>query len=101
MMCSQPVCERGTLLKTYQAVLKLSFWPVGTGEKVTIATRFCYERQSQYVAWSAPSHYLDQCWNIVNSNKLQWNIKRNSHIFIQKNAFENVVCDNIVKTLIC
>ena len=32
----------------------------------------------------------------VNSNlrnKLQWNIKQNSDIFIQENAFENVVCE--------
>ena len=32
--------------------------------------------------------------NIVNwtlGNKLQWNLKRNSYIFIQENAFENVV----------
>ena len=43
------------------------------------------------VAWSAPSHYLNQCWNIVNWNKLQWNHNRNSYIFIQENAFENVV----------
>ena len=44
---------------------------------------------------SAPSHYLNQCWNTVNwtpSNKLQWNVNRNSYIFIQENPFENVVC---------
>ena len=49
------------------------------------------------VAWSAPSHYLNQCWNIVNwtlKNKLQWNFNRNSCLFIQENAFENVVCQN-------
>ena len=43
-----------------------------------------------------PSHYLNQRWNIVNlnlRNKLQWNLKWNSYIFIQDNAFENVVCD--------
>ena len=42
----------------------------------------------------APSHYLNQCWNIVNLNlrdKLLWNLKRNSYIFIQENAFQNVV----------
>ena len=42
----------------------------------------------------APSHYLNQCWNIVNwtiGNKLQWNINQNSNIFIQENAFENDV----------
>ena len=43
----------------------------------------------------APSHYLKQCWIIVNwtlRNKLQWNFNRNSNIFIQENAFEHVVC---------
>ena len=42
----------------------------------------------------SPSHYLNQCWNIVNwalGNKLQWNLNRNLYIFIQENAFENVV----------
>ena len=46
------------------------------------------------VAWSAPSHYLNQYWDIVNltlGNKLQWNLNRNEYIFIQENAFENVV----------
>ena len=46
------------------------------------------------VAWPAPSRYLNQCWNIVNwtiGNKFQWNMNRNSYIFIQENAFENVV----------
>ena len=43
-----------------------------------------------------PSHYLNQCWNIVNwtlGNKLQWNFNQNSNIFIQENAFENGVCE--------
>ena len=41
-----------------------------------------------------PSHYLNQCWDIVNwtlRNELQWNFNQNSYIFIQENAFENVV----------
>ena len=41
-----------------------------------------------------PSHYLKQCWNIVNwtlGNKLHWNLNRNLNIVIQENAFENVV----------
>ena len=48
------------------------------------------------VAWSAPSHYLNQCWSIVNRtlrNKHQWNFNRNSSTFIQENALENVVCE--------
>ena len=46
------------------------------------------------MAWSAPSHYLNQGWNIVNltlGNKLQWNLNRSLYIFIQENAFESVV----------
>ena len=48
------------------------------------------------IAWPAPSHYLNQCWNIVNltlRNKLQWNLNRNSNICIQENLFESVDCE--------
>ena len=48
------------------------------------------------VTWLAPSHYLNQRWNIVNlaiGNKLQWNFNRNQYIFIGKNAFKIVVCE--------
>ena len=37
-------------------------------------------------AWSVPSHYLNQCWDIVNwtlRNKLQWNLNRNLYISIE------------------
>ena len=47
-------------------------------------------------AWTAPSHYLNQWWNIVNwtlRNKLQWHFNRNLNIFIQENALEDVVCE--------
>ena len=49
------------------------------------------------VAWPVPSHYLNRCWYVVNwnlMNKHQWNLNQNSYIFIQENAFENVVCKN-------
>ena len=45
----------------------------------------------------APSHYLNHCWFIVNwniTNKFQWNSNRNSNIFIQEKAFQNVVCQS-------
>ena len=48
------------------------------------------------MAWPAPSHYLNQCWIIVNwtlRNKLQWNLNQNSNILIQENALESVVCE--------
>ena len=32
-----------------------------------------------------------QCWNIVIWTKFQWKFYRNSYIFIQENAFENVI----------
>ena len=47
------------------------------------------------MAWSTPSHYLNQCWDIINwnlRNKLQCNFNQNCNIFIQENVFENVVC---------
>ena len=44
----------------------------------------------------APSHYLNQCWNVVYRYKLQCNLKRNSYIFIHENASENVICEMAV-----
>ena len=44
--------------------------------------------------WTMPSHYLNQCCDIVNMNlrnKLQWNFKWNLYIFIQENPFQNAV----------
>ena len=42
----------------------------------------------------ALSHYLSQCWNIVNStieNKDQWNLNQNQYISIQENTLENAL----------
>ena len=58
-------------------------------------------------SWSTPRHYLNQCWNIVNltlRNKSQWNVNRNSFIFIQENAFEKKVCESgvhVILALMC
>ena len=41
----------------------------------------------------APNRW--QCWLIVDwtlGNKFQWNLNRNSYIFIQENAIEYIVC---------
>ena len=46
------------------------------------------------VAWTVPSHYLNQCSDIVNwtsGNKLQWNFDPNSNSLILENAFLNVM----------
>ena len=52
----------------------------------------------QVMAWcrTGESHYLNQCWFIVNwtlRNKFQWKLIWNSNFFIQENAFENVICE--------
>ena len=47
-------------------------------------------------AYSAPSHYLNQCWYIVNwtlGNTLQWNLNQNTNFSFHKSAFENIVCE--------
>ena len=48
--------------------------------------------RSWLVAYSAPNHYLNQCWVIVNwtlMNKLQWNLNQNTKFFI-KNMHMNI-----------
>ena len=45
---------------------------------------------------STPSHYLNQCWVIINwtlGNKLQWNFNQNTRLFIHENASENIICE--------
>ena len=44
-------------------------------------------------AWSAPSHIWTNAGVLSIGNKPQWNINGNSIIFIEENAFENVVCE--------
>ena len=36
---------------------------------------------------------LEYIVNLTPGNKFQWNINRNSYIFIQENAYKNVVCE--------
>ena len=50
------------------------------------------------VAYSAPSHYLNQCWVFVNwtlRNKLQWNFNQDTKLFIHENASEYIVCEMV------
>ena len=64
-------------------------------------THICVSESGQHwfrkwlVAYSASTHYLNQCWFTVNwtlRNKLQPNFNRNSNIYLEDNAFENAVC---------
>ena len=46
--------------------------------------------------YSAPSHYLNHCWVIVNctlGNKLQWNSSQNTKLSTHENASENIFCE--------
>ena len=79
----------------------LSFWPIGHWGIWIKSQGYDFQdgwgilrNCPQINAWSVPSHYLNQCCNIVNSNlknKLEWNLKQNSYNFIQDDTFENVV----------
>ena len=47
--------------------------------------------RSWLVTWPAQSHYLNQCWIIVNwtlGNIFQWHLNQNSDSFIQGNALK-------------
>ena len=49
-----------------------------------------------FVACSAPSHYLNQCWFTIDwtiRNKIRCNSNQNTTIFIHKNASENIIYD--------
>ena len=67
-----------------------------------LVPHICVSESGQYwfrlwlVAYSAPSHYLKQCWVIVNwtlRNKLQWNFNQNTKLFIHEIASENIACE--------
>ena len=50
------------------------------------------------VGYSVQDHDLNQCWDIVNwalRNKLQWNFKQNTKLFIHENASEHIVCEMV------
>ena len=47
------------------------------------------------VSYSAPIHYLNQCWVIANwtiRNKFKWNFNQNTKLFIHKNVSEDIIC---------
>ena len=67
-----------------------------------LAPHICVNESGQHwfrqwlVAYSVPSHYLNQCWVIVNwtlRNKFQWNCYQNTKLFIHENVSENIICE--------
>ena len=72
----------------WSGVKKMFFKIINKLRSRWLLHHFCYVSNDR--------HYLNQCWNIVNwtlGNKLQWNLNWNWYIFIQDNAFENVICE--------
>ena len=87
------LCSRCTYFPIYKLWL-LTHWGRVTHIDVTKLGHRWF-RWWRRIACSAPSHYLNQCWLIVNwtlRNKYQWHLNRNSNFFIAENQIENVVC---------
>ena len=82
------VCHLSVSHSVFDAILLFSHWCRVTHVcvcKVTIIGR------RQAIIWNG--------WNIVKSklrNNIYWNLKRNSYIFIQEDAFQNVVSEMAV-----
>ena len=70
-----------------------------TNPWMTIKTAiFTHRPRVSLVAYSAQSHYLNQCWDIVNwtlGNTIQWNFNQNTKLFIHENASEIIVCETV------
>ena len=90
---SEPMMFSLLTYMRHLASMSLTHW----GQVMHISvSKLCYLRfRLCLVTCSASSHYLNQCWVIVNwtiRNKLQENFHRNSHYFIEQNALESVIC---------
>ena len=99
-MDSNPISDKYTWAAMWGSKASFKVICVSLKTHLPLVPHICTSGSGQHwfrkwlVAWSAPSHYLNQCWNVVNwtlGDKLRWNLNRNSHIFIQENAFEHVV----------
>ena len=78
----------------------LTHWGWVTHICISKLSHHCFKQW--HVPCMVPSHYLNQCWIIVNwtiANKFQWNFYCNSNIFSEENMFENVVCKIMLSIL--
>ena len=70
--------------------LNLMLWTNESLRFFTLTYLPAYMRQwigSALIKIMAPSHYLNQCWDIVNwtlRNKVQWNFNQNTNIFVSR-----------------
>ena len=68
---------------------ELILWGLMTNSCFSKLSNCCF-RWWWLVTWSAPRHYLDQCWLLCHSDPYQQNLNQNT-IFIQENWFKNVI----------
>ena len=95
------ICDICTHFIYADFILLFYLWLLGQtlpNKEVQTNKHICASKRTIISSYNglAPSRNLNQCWNTVNSNlrnKLQWNLERNSYIFIHENVFENVVCE--------
>ena len=85
------VYESGYRMKYYKSLM-FPWYQYTVERKLYVDYAVSVSYQIRF--WTAPSHYLNQCWNIGNwtlRSIRQWNLNQNWYIFIQENGFENVV----------
>ena len=69
---------------TFPCIYGLTQW--GRVTHICVSKLTIIGSDNGFVAWPAPSRYLNQRWNIVNRNpwnKFQWNFNQNSYILIK------------------
>ena len=95
---SKPVSDWKIEIKDAN-IIHIIVWPL---THLPLVPHICFSESGQHwfrwwlVVYSVPSHYLNQCWVIVNctiGNKIQWNFNQNTKLFIHENASENIVCE--------
>ena len=90
-MALYQICDSGKLLSPFFASQHWTHPP--------IVPHICVSESGQHgfgqwrVAYSPPSHHLNQCWFIVNRNKYQWIFNQYAKLFVHKNLHENIVCE--------
>ena len=91
-------CTCWNFLASLNTVLKI---PPSPPPPPPLVPHICISESDQHwcrwlVAYSPPSHHLNQCWVIVNwtlKNKLQWNFNQNSKRFTHENRYKIIVCE--------
>ena len=82
----------GLAIFTWYPAQLLTLLPLVPHICVSESVQHCFRKW--LVAYSAPSHYLNQCWVIGNwtpRNKLQWIFNQNIKLFRRINGSENIV----------